>query len=40
MTPTETIPNAKIKFSGLSHLVGNTPLLGINLKYIGKKRTI
>lgn len=29
-----------IKFKGLNHLIGNTPLLGINFTYKGRKRTI
>jgi cysteine synthase A len=28
------------RFKGLRHLIGNTPLLGINFTYKGKKRTI
>lgn len=41
MTQIESISSsAKIKFAGLRHLVGNTPLLGINFNYKGKKRII
>ena len=29
-----------VKFRGLHHLIGNTPLLGINFTYKGKKRTL
>ncbi|RPI19265.1 MAG: cysteine synthase family protein [Ignavibacteriae bacterium] len=28
------------RFKGLSHIIGNTPLLGINFTYKGRKRTI
>src|SRR5512146_28910 len=38
-----TIPvpvKTSIRFKGLHHLIGNTPLLGINFTYKGKKRTL
>lgn len=33
-------PAASLKFKGLRHIIGNTPMLEINFKYKGRKRTI
>jgi cysteine synthase A len=39
-TSKPTVSKTPVKFKGLHHLIGNTPLLGINFTYKGKKRTL
>jgi len=39
-TSKSTVSKTPVKFKGLHHLIGNTPLLGINFTYKGKKRTL